>query len=86
MSKRVDLSEEVYEWTKRHCHISEEQIIGVVLHTPENERIYPDAEDPTRFEIHFNSCNKGHVLKILLKVHERITEYMVYGAHCQNLS
>lgn len=82
MTKSVELSETVFGWIQRHSFISEEVIIGIILHTPESERIYADD---AHFRIQFFRNNNRHTLEITLWTHEQETKFLVYGAHSEKL-
>ena len=63
MHKTVELSATVFRWLQSIPSISEELIIGIVLHTPREERHYTNDD---HFEIEFSTNNKRHTFKITL--------------------
>jgi len=78
MIKRVELSSAAYRWLLRHHFISEEVIIGVVLHCPEDQRIYLNKD---RFQISFKRKKNKKFVEITLWIEERPSSFFVYKIH-----
>jgi hypothetical protein len=82
MTKPVLISPASYRWLQRHRFISEEVIIGIILHCPTSERKY---SDDNRFQIVFKRRKNGKFAKITLWVEERKDSFYVGKLHSEKV-
>jgi hypothetical protein len=82
MTKPVLISPASYRWLQRHRFISEEVLIGIILHCPEDERKY---SDDSRFQIVFKRRKNGKFVKISLWVEERRDSFYVGKLHSEKV-
>ncbi len=82
MTKPVLKSPESYRWLQRHRFISEEALIGIILHCPASERKY---SDDNRFQIVFKRRKNGKFVKITLWVEERKDSFYVGKLHSEKV-
>jgi len=80
MTKAVLISPAAYRWLQRHRFVSEEALIGIVLHCPTSERKY---SDDNRFQIVFKRRKNGKLVKITLWVEERKDLFYVGKLHSE---
>lgn len=78
MIKTVELSFTAYKWMLRHRFISEETLIGVVLHCPLEERRYIGEN---RFQIKFKRRKNKKLVEITLWVEERPNIFFIQKIH-----
>ncbi|MBS7632544.1 hypothetical protein KEJ15_02830 [Candidatus Bathyarchaeota archaeon] len=78
MSKRVELSPTAYKWMLRHRFISEEALIGIVLHCPLEERKYIGKN---KFQVLFKKRKNKKFVEIMLWVEERQEIFCIQKIH-----
>jgi hypothetical protein len=78
MQKRVELSLTAYKWMLRHRFISEETLIGIVLHCPLEERKYTGKN---KFQISFKRRKNRKFVEITLWVEERQETFCIQKIH-----
>jgi hypothetical protein len=82
MMKTVEMGPTAYGWLLRHRFMSEEVIIGVVLHSPVTERKYLEDD---KFQITFKRKKNGKFVNVILWVQERQTTFYVSKIHSQRI-
>jgi len=82
MSKGVELGPAAYRWLQRHRFVTEEALIGIVLHTPASERKYADEN---RFQISFLRKKNRKFVRVTLWIEERQTTFFVGKAHSERI-
>lgn len=80
MTKPVLIGPAAYRWLQRHRFVSEEVIIGVVLHCPLSERKYTDDD---RFQVVFKRRKNGKFVKVTLWAQERQDSFFVGKIHSE---
>ncbi len=80
MTKPVLISSTAYRWLQRHHFISEEVIIGIVLHCPTSERKH--SEDNS-YQIAFKRRKNGKLVKITVWVNESKESFYVGKLHSE---
>lgn len=80
MTKAVLISPTAYRWLQRHRFVSEEVIIGIVLHCPISERKY---SDDNRFQIVFKRRKNSKFVNITLWVEEKENTFFVGKIHSE---
>jgi hypothetical protein len=80
MGKRVELGSAAYRWLQRHRYVTEEALIGVVLHTPASERKYTDEN---RFQISFLRKKNRKFVRVTLWIEERQAIFFIGKAHSE---
>ena len=78
MTKAVLISPTAYRWLQRHRFVSEEVIIGIVLHCPTSERKY---SDDNRFQIVFKRRKNSKFVNITLWMEEKENAFFVGKIH-----
>jgi len=78
MPKRVELSPTAYRWVLKHRFISEEVLIGIVLHCPFDERKYIDKN---KFQIAFKRRKNKKLVEILLWIEEKQETFCIQKIH-----
>jgi hypothetical protein len=82
MAKRVEMGPTAYRWLLGHRFVSEEAIIGVVIHCPPGERDYICANN---FTITFKRRKNNRCVKITLWVEERTITFYVGKIHSEKI-
>jgi len=80
MSKRIELGPAAYRWLQRHRFVTEEALIGIVLHTPTDGRKYLGEN---RFQISFLRKKNKKFVKITLWIEERQTTFFIGKVHSE---
>lgn len=78
MAKTVELSPTAYRWMLRHRFISEETLIGIVLHCPLKERKYLGEN---KFQIKFKKRKNKKLVEITLWVEESPYTFYIQRIH-----
>ncbi len=82
MTKTVEMSPTAYRWLLRHPFVSEEVIIGMVLHCPVNER--KNSKDD-KFQVTFKRRRNSKFVNVTLWVQERQTTFFVGKIHSERV-
>jgi hypothetical protein len=82
MTKRVEIGPTAYRWLLRHHFVSEEAVIGIVLHCPINERKYLDDD---KFQVTFKRRKDSKFVNVTLWVQERQTTFYVGKIHSERI-
>ncbi|MCP8316828.1 MAG: hypothetical protein H3Z52_00105 [archaeon] len=82
--KPVNVSFPLYErWLSKHSRFLNEDVIkSIIDSTPEEERDYVNSE---RFKVKFRRKKNGDIVTVVLWVHEKDQEELVYKGHVQPL-
>jgi len=78
MRKTVELGPTAYRWILRHPFMSEDVVVGVVLHFPTTER---ESINEDHFKITFRRKKNRKSVNVTIWVEETPVRYFVYKMH-----
>jgi len=80
--KSVSVSISLYgRWLSKHSRFLNEDLIkSIIDSTPEEEREYMNSE---HFKVKFRRKKKGDIVTVILWIHEKDKEELVYKGHVQ---